>query len=87
MLGAANNGDWAGILATVVGFVLVTLSGLIAYIFHDLRKEVRTLNRHMDSLMTTMWQQVWRNDYMEDFLESIGYRPHPRRGDPPPHRD
>ena len=83
MLGAANNGDWAGILATVVGFVLVTLSGLIAYIFHDLRKEVRTLNRHVDSIMTNLWEHYWRLDAVEDHLEPTGFRPHPRRTNPP----
>lgn len=84
-MSASDTSLWAPVLAAVVGFTLVTLSGLIAYIFHQLRGEVRVANRHLNSLMTTAWQILWRLDAIETELEKTGYRA-PKISDPGRHR-
>ena len=59
-----SSGDIVGIVAAVFLFLLTAITSLIAWIFLDTRRELRSqlrvVGKHMDSLITTCWGLTWR---------------------------
>ena len=82
-----SSSDVIGMVGAVFLFLITALTGLIAWIFLDtrseLKKQMREMGKHMDSLVTSCWGLTWRADGIETFLQDeLGYRP-PRVPIPP----
>ena len=72
--------DVVSVLAAAFLFLITMLTGLIAWIFLDFRRQVmeqvRVNGRHLDSLMSSVWGLRWEVDDVERFLsDELHYKP------------
>lgn len=68
--------DPLSVIVPVLLFLLGLIGALVAYIFNDLRRQVKTNNRHMRGLMKVLGPTMWRGIAMEEYLKKRdGYDP------------
>lgn len=70
----------ADFLVAALMFVMTCLVGVIAWVFLDFRatitRQIQTNGRHLDSLITSLWQLVMRVDHVETYLDDeTDFRP------------
>ena len=59
-------------MATLIGIIFKDLRASIA----ELRDATRVNGRHLDSLVSTNWQLIWRVNGLEDYAAATsGYHP------------
>lgn len=66
---SGGNGDLTNILIAVFGAVWVIITGLIGYIFNELRKDVAELDRHFKGVLKVIGPLMWRTIEMEKYLK------------------
>lgn len=72
--------DWIAVTATIIGVLLTSLVALIAYLLKTFINEIKddiivngdriaTFQRHQDSMIHSIWQLLWRQDNVEEYLK------------------